>query len=229
MISQLPLPSFSDIVPKALSHEIFVKSVSHSPSTSVYYTQQTSRRSKPKRGKPRFFTTSTYSGSVKPSSNTAVYCQLCDKEGHLAKCCWNFLKFKKKQSANIAKAFSACTIQDFNNQEWFLDFGATSHITNNSDNLDVSTIYTGNERVLVGNGQSLPISHKGSVSNIVIPQSSLVLSNVLVVPDITKNIISISQLTKQLNYQVIFDSSGFVTQDLTTRTVLGVSRCENGL
>jgi hypothetical protein len=64
--------------------------------------------------------------------------------------------------------------------------------------LDVSTVYTGNERVLVGNGQSLPISHKGSVSNIV-PQNSLVLSYVLVVPDITKNLISISQLTKQLN------------------------------
>jgi len=228
MISQHPLPSFSEIVPKALSHEIFAKSVSHSPSNSVYYTQQTSRRSEPKRGKSRFSTTSTYSGSVKPPSNTAVYCQLCDKEGHLAKRYWNFLKLKKKQSANIAEAFSACTVQDFNNHEWFPDSGATSHITNNSENLDVSTVYTGNERVLIGNGQSLPISHKGSVSNIV-PQSSLVLSNVLVVPDITKNLISISQLTKQLNCQVIFDSSGFVIQDLATRTVLGVGRCENGL
>jgi hypothetical protein len=92
---------------------------------------------------------------------------LCDKEGHLAKRCWNFLKLKKKQSTNIAETFSVCTVQDFNNHEWFLDSGATSHITNNPDNLDVSTVYTNNERVLVGNGQSLPISHKGSVSNII--------------------------------------------------------------
>jgi len=85
----------------------------------------------------------------------------------LAKRCWSFLKLKKKQSANIAETFSACTVQDFNNPEWFLDSGATSHITNNLDNLDVSIIYTSNERVLIGNGQSLSISHKGSVSNIV--------------------------------------------------------------
>jgi hypothetical protein len=39
MISQFSLPSFSEIVPKALSNEIFTKSVSHSQSTSVYYTQ----------------------------------------------------------------------------------------------------------------------------------------------------------------------------------------------
>jgi hypothetical protein len=110
---------------------------------------------------------------------------LCDKEGHLAKRCWNFLKLKKKQSTNIAEAFSVCIVQDFNNHEWFLDSGATSHITNNPDNLDVSTVYAGNERVLVGNGQSLPISHKGSVSNI-IPHSSLVLSNVLVVQPLQK-------------------------------------------
>ena len=118
------------------------------------------------------------------------------------------MKLKKKQSTNIAEAFSVCTVQDFNNHEWFLDSGATSHITNNPDNLDVSTVYAGNERVLVGNGQSLPISHKGSVSNI-IPHSSLVLSNVLVVQPLQKNLISISQLTKKLNCCVIFDSFGF--------------------
>ena len=153
---------------------------------------------------------------------------MCDKKGHLAKRCWSFLKLKKKQSANIAETFSACTVQDFNNPEWFLDSGATSHITNNLDNLDVSIIYTSNKRVLIGNGQSLSISHKGSVSNIV-PQSSLVLSNILVVSDIMKNLIFISQVTKQLNCRVIFDSFSFAIQDQATITVLGVGRYENGL
>ncbi|KAL6347468.1 hypothetical protein AAG906_025990 [Vitis piasezkii] len=73
MMSQLPLPSFAEIVPKALSHEIF------------------------------------------------------ERSGHLAKRCWNFLKLKKKQSANLAEAFSACSIQDFNDSEWFPDSGATQN------------------------------------------------------------------------------------------------------
>jgi hypothetical protein len=51
---------------------------------------------------------------------------------------------------------------------------------------------------MVGNGQSLFISHTGSISTLV-PNNSLLLSNVLVVPGITKKLISISQLTKDKN------------------------------
>jgi hypothetical protein len=67
---------------------------------------------------------------------------------------------------------------------------------------------------MVGNGQSLPISH-----------SSIPLSNVLVVPGIKKNLISISQLTKQINFRVIFDSLRLIIQDRVTGTVLGVGQC----
>lgn len=58
-------------------------------------------------------------------------------------------------------------------------------MTNNSNNLDVPAAYTGNKRVMVGNGQSLPILNTSFVSNLA-PQSSLLLSNVLVVPGIKK-------------------------------------------
>ena len=81
---------------------------------------------------------------------------------------------------------------------------------------------------MVGNGQSFSISHTGSLSTLV-PQSSLFLSNVLVVPGIKKKLISISQLTKDNNCCVIFSPFGFTIQDRVTRVVLGVDRCENGL
>jgi len=86
IMSQLPLPSFSDIVPKALSHEIFARSVNHLPSNSVYYAQQTSKMTGVKKWKSRPSTSSTPSVNMKSSSTSSVYCQLCDKEGHLAKC-----------------------------------------------------------------------------------------------------------------------------------------------
>jgi len=70
----------------------------------------------------------------------------------------------------------------------------------------------GNERVMVGNGQSLYISHTSFISTLV-PNSSLLLSNVLVVPSITKKLISISQLTKDNNFCVIFFYYGFTIQD----------------
>jgi hypothetical protein len=71
-------------------------------------------------------------------------------------------------------------------------------MTNNPNNLDVPATYTGNKRVMVGNGQSLPILNTSFVSNLA-PQSSLLLSNVLVVPGIKKKkLISISQITNKL-------------------------------
>ncbi|RVW27169.1 Retrovirus-related Pol polyprotein from transposon RE1 [Vitis vinifera] len=128
MMSQLPLPSFAEIVPKALSHEIFERSVSHSSSNSAYFVQQTSKVAGHKQVKHWSSASPTPFANSKSSSNSSVHCQLCDKEGHSAKRCWSFLKLKKKQSANLAKAFSACSIQDFNDSEWFLTlFLAISH------------------------------------------------------------------------------------------------------
>jgi len=101
-------------------------------------------------------------------------------------------------------------------------------MTNDPEGVDIPAVYSGNERVMVGNGQSLSISHTGFVSTLV-PNSPLLLSNVLVVPSITKKFISISQLTKDNNCWVIFFYSGFIIQDRVTGVVLGVGRCENGL
>ncbi|RVW91359.1 Retrovirus-related Pol polyprotein from transposon RE1 [Vitis vinifera] len=191
----------------ALSHEIFERSVSHSSSNSAYFVQQTSKVAGHKQVKHQSSASPTPFANSKSSSNSFVHCQLCDKEGHSAKRCWNFLKLKKKQSANLAEAFSACSIQDFNDSEWFPDSGAASHMTSDTKGVDQPAVYSGNERVMVGNGQSLAISHTGSISSLV-PSSPLLLSNVLVVPGIKKNLISISQLTKDNNCCVTFSSSG---------------------
>ena len=204
-MSQLPLPSFAEIVLKALCHEIFERYVSHSSSNSAYYVQQTSKSVGAKKGKNWPPTSS--SSSTNSKSSSTVHYQLWDKNGHLAKRCWSFLKLKKKQSANIAKEFSACSIQDLNYSKWFPDSGVTSHMTSDTEVVDQPALYSGNERVMVGNGQSLAISHTGSISSLIL-SSSLLLSNVLVVLGIKKNLISISQLTKDNNYLVTFSSSG---------------------
>ncbi|XP_034677740.1 uncharacterized protein LOC117908206 [Vitis riparia] len=85
MMSQLPLPSFIEIVLKTLSHEIFERSVSHSSSNSAYYVQQTSKSVGAKKWKNRPPPSSSSSAHSKSSST--VHCQLCDNDGHLAKCC----------------------------------------------------------------------------------------------------------------------------------------------
>lgn len=95
--------------------------------------------------------------------------------------------------ANLA-AFGSAGPDD---SEWYVDSSATTHITTDLSNLQVQNDYTGTDNVTVGNGSSLPISYVGQAS---IPScsssQSLLLNNILYVPSITKNLLSISQFTK---------------------------------
>ncbi|KAL5851272.1 hypothetical protein ACOSQ3_006390 [Xanthoceras sorbifolium] len=45
---------------------------------------------------------------------------------------------------------------------WYVDSGATNHITPDFSNLSINNEYKGADRLAVGNGQKLPISHIGS-------------------------------------------------------------------
>ena len=101
-------------------------------------------------------------------------------------------------------------------------------MTNDVAALDKFVPCTSNQRVFMGNDQSLPISYIGSISSL-IAFNPLKISDVLLVPHITKNLLSISKLTRENNCLVSFSSSGFTIQDLATRTVVGVGRCEKGL
>jgi histone deacetylase 1/2 len=78
---------------------------------------------------------------------------------------------------------------------WYMDTGATDHITNDLDRLHIRERYNGNEQVHVGNGAGLHISHIGH-GTINANAKSLHLRNVLHVPQITKNLLSASKLTQ---------------------------------
>jgi hypothetical protein len=76
---------------------------------------------------------------------------------------------------------------------WFVDSGATSHITPDLNSLSSYSLYEGPLSLQVGNGQSLPISHIGTAV-IFTSTRPLLLTNVLCVPNIAKPLLSISQL-----------------------------------
>lgn len=60
-------------------------------------------------------------------------------------------------------------------------------MTNTTAPLEVSTPYTGSDKVVVGNGDTLTITHTGSFSHSS-ASSSLSFLDVLDVPQITKNL-----------------------------------------
>jgi len=67
---------------------------------------------------------------------------------------------------------------------WFVDSDVTNHITTSLHNLSLSSPYQGTDKVTVGDGKALPISHVGigHLHTQSCPQSVLSLPNILHVP-----------------------------------------------
>lgn len=95
------------------------------------------------------------------------------------------------------------------NQSWFPYFGASFHVTGNSQNIQQTTPFEGPDQVFIGNGQGLKVHSLGSTSFLSSynPQISLVLKNLLHVPSITKNLISVSKFAHDNNVYFEFHSN----------------------
>ncbi|KAL6350717.1 hypothetical protein AAG906_028176 [Vitis piasezkii] len=72
-------------------------------------------------------------------------------------------------TANLAEAFKAsCSLNGPEPSDWYLDTGASAHMTLDLSHLDQASNYTGKDRVVVGNGASLPITHTARVMPLVL-------------------------------------------------------------
>ncbi|XP_052291664.1 uncharacterized protein LOC127900554 [Citrus sinensis] len=87
---------------------------------------------------------------------------------------------------------------------WYIDSGATNHITNDSGKLLDLKPYVGTDKLLVGNGSALHIKHIGSVLLATTTNKPLCLNRVLHVPNIKKNLLSVSKLLVDNNVTLEF-------------------------
>ncbi|KAI0528816.1 hypothetical protein KFK09_001359 [Dendrobium nobile] len=165
--------------------------------------------------------------SVKESSTPAPTCQICLKRGHTANDCWHRMNAQfvpKTQPSN--KALVAEPSSDYT--DWYLDSGASSHLTKSLNNLSISSPYHGTDGITIGDGSSVSIANSGK-GLLPTPSRKLTLSKILHSPSIHYNLLSISQLTKDNNIAIIFNPSGFVFKDLTTQQVILQGPCREGL
>ena len=92
------------------------------------------------------------------------------------------------------------------------------------------TDYKGKAKVTVGNGHTLPILHTGYNSiRTLKPSQSLLLKDVLHVPDVTKNLLSISQFTRDNAVTLEFGALSCVIKDKVTKLPLLRGSLTNGL
>jgi hypothetical protein len=74
---------------------------------------------------------------------------------------------------------------------WYLDSAATDHMTNALGHLSIEDPYNGTDRVRTADGSGMRISHIGQASLLSPTSRQLHLRNVIRVPLVTRNLLSI--------------------------------------
>jgi hypothetical protein len=150
-----------------------------------------------------------------PRQQNKEACQICGRTNHIATKCHYRYEYTNVEE-NAQEALASLYLNDDNDQNFYVDSGATTHMTNQGGNLQNLKPYLGTDKVFVGNGQALPITHKGQIF-LKTTQGNLNLNNILVVPNLKKNLLSVSQLTNDNDCIFEFNSDGFVIKDRKQR------------
>jgi len=177
-----------------------------------------------------------------PWNSTKPHCQICHKQGHTTDTCWHKYDPPVNSSYNVnlsQSSFSAdndcapsilgapSTIGD---PLWYPDSGATNHITKDSSVFHTKSPYQGSETLKVSNSQGMHIIHTGSTFYIA-PNTNtkFLLRNLLHVPRITKNLISVAQFTKDNYYYFKFYPHSCFVKHQDTHQILLQGFLKDGL
>jgi histone deacetylase 1/2 len=104
-----------------------------------------------------------------------------------------------------------------------MDSGATSHMTS-LDGILLRRRPTPISSILIGNGTSILVTSHGH-SVLPTTASNFALNNVLVVPSIVQNLLSVRRFTRDNHVSIEFDAFGFSVKELPTGRV--IHRCNS--
>lgn len=102
---------------------------------------------------------------------------------------------------------------------WIANFGATNHYPSSASNIQDRSKYSGNEKVYIGNGTGINIENAGK-SSFSTSNAIFHFKNVLHIPTITKNLLLVSQFSKDNQCYFEFHPFHCFVKDQQTRRVL---------
>ncbi|XP_019051798.1 PREDICTED: uncharacterized protein LOC109114113 [Nelumbo nucifera] len=151
----------------------------------------------------------------------SIVCQVCSKPGHGILTCRSHydLSYREEQQLNSTEpaAYHTGMSSEFN-PTWYPNSGATHHLTQDLENLQNKSEYSGPNQVTIGNETSLRFLSIGS-SSLQYTHHSFALHNIYHVPHITKNLLSVSQFTKDNEHFFEFHRDCFLLKDYTRRVL----------
>ncbi|CAL2241924.1 unnamed protein product [Prunus armeniaca] len=151
--------------------------------------------------------------SAKGTGPVGLKCFFCKKFGHLKRDCRRYKRWLDKQKGkgkheNVSVIYESNTVEVLSNS-WWLDSGATVHVTNSLQGFKTKRVPNKDDlKVFVGNGERVRVDFVGLASLELESGFILELVDVVYVPSMTRNLLSVSKLIKS-NLQFEFDESGF--------------------
>ncbi|GMP89176.1 hypothetical protein CsSME_00040856 [Camellia sinensis var. sinensis] len=110
----------------------------------------------------------SFQNSPPHHTGSLIVCQICGKYNHTALECWHRMDHNFHTTSGTPKAayVASASPSQFQSSSapptWYVDSAATSHITNDLNQLSDYQPYQGTDQVTIGDGSSLPIHHIGN-------------------------------------------------------------------
>ena len=108
---------------------------------------------------------------------------------------------------------------------WIIDSGASDHMTSFSHLFHTYTPCSGHKKVRIADGSYSPIAGNGLINL----SKTISLKNVLHVPKLTCNLLSVSKLSRDSNCRVIFSKYHCVFQEQNSGKMIGSAKLIDGL
>lgn len=124
-------------------------------------------------------------------------------------------------TGNTGVVLSTSTVHD---TSWIIDSGATDHMTYN-ESLFENMTSPSKEKVITANGESTPVMGEGTI----VLTPNLSLHKCLLVPALSNHLLSVSQITEELDCVVLMFSTFCLLQDIRIQAIIGHGTKRKGL
>ena len=221
--------TFEELHDMLVSHESYLKHIEASNSITLATANNTQRRPVHSKFHRNQRSNNGFSGQNRTNHNQhsrrewfgkpQIICQLCDKVGHSAKTC-------RVVSSN--KSVNCASSSGTKDKKWLMDSATSHNITSDLVNLSIHSEYDGTDQVVIGDGSGLQVTHVGSMT---LPSASksFKLTDILCVPNIHQNLISVHNFTRSNNVSMEFHPFYFLVKDRSMGATILRGKCQDGV
>ncbi len=232
----MPLPTLDEAVGAVIADETRLRSLAVSHTTPLTHSGVLASQQR---------------GNVRGSSpSSGVLCSHCKKSGHTVDQCFALhpellIEFRKRHPGRQQyraparrSSTAAITEPDFptkcasvsvasqstsgDTPAWYLDSGASFHVTSDCSQLVSCQPVKEGASVQTADGTSCSVTHQGSLSS-----SKFSVPKISLVPWMSMNLMSVGQLA-DMNYFIVFDATSCYVQDRQSKQVIGTGRRRRG-